>query len=286
MRLNLFGGKLSIHLITFPVLVFMVATMGAPFALSFVVAMLLHEAAHLLTAAAFRVKIYGLECTPFGCTAKTAGFAFANHGAEAIMAAAGPAMNVLLACIMLLVQEKMLFADYTHQFIEANIGIAAVNLLPVFPMDGGRILGSVLAAYYPAGICNRITGALGVGVGICIFGFGIWQMIIARLNISVLLVGIFMVYSGISQYRSKDANNMEFWMKREQQFLKKGIADAHVIAAHKDVRAGAVLPAMHHRKYNMICVVDDDLALQNMMGEGSLQEAMLKKGAYKKLSDL
>ena len=60
-----------------------------------------------------------------------------------IIAASGPLVNILLAIVILLFNVNILGID-TETLVYANIIIAIFNLLPIYPLDGGRILKNVL----------------------------------------------------------------------------------------------------------------------------------------------
>ena len=87
---------------------------------------------------------------------------------ECLIAAAGPLLNVILLifCIALWwIEPKTYF--FTENFAYACLSIAAVNLLPVYPLDGGRIVLALLsrkhnrvAAYKKLRICGYAAGVL------------------------------------------------------------------------------------------------------------------------------
>jgi Zn-dependent protease len=104
---------------------------------------LLHELGHALVARRLGVHVSGIELSFFGGAAKMTQMP-RTPGHEIAIAAAGPAVSVALSML-----GFGLFA-LTHVPVLALVGwvnlvIAAFNMMPALPMDGGRILRAVLA---------------------------------------------------------------------------------------------------------------------------------------------
>lgn len=103
---------------------------------------LLHELGHAVVARRLGVRISGIELGFFGGAAKMVELPrSANH--EIAIAAAGPAVSVGLAAAGFLLGSA-LSAPLVTQIGWINVMIAAFNMLPALPMDGGRILRALL----------------------------------------------------------------------------------------------------------------------------------------------
>ncbi len=114
-----------------------------------------HEAGHLLCIrlAGGRVRsvhfgVYGMRIVPAPTTCL-------SHGKEALIAAAGPAVNLLLALSGILLRRTLL--------ARVNFALAAFNLMPVRAADGGSFLYHLLIRRHPAPFAHtalRISGAV------------------------------------------------------------------------------------------------------------------------------
>lgn len=117
--------------------------MGVGLVMILFASVLLHELGHALVARMLNVRVSGIELSAFGGAAKMTEMPrTANH--EIAIAAAGPAVSLALGGLGLglgSVLGSPLFAWIGY----ANFVLAAFNLIPALPMDGGRILRAILS---------------------------------------------------------------------------------------------------------------------------------------------
>lgn len=175
---NLGGIPVLLHwtfVALFPVFAWMIAdqlqaswTFGAFLYVVLVGLIVAHEMAHVLTAARYGYRTRDILLTPLGGIASMERIP-EDPGQEAAIAFAGPALNIGLALavwayivfeprIVFLVDPYALwtwqdaaengtaFTQFVVWFFKVNAMIVVFNLLPVFPMDGGRLLRAALAA--------------------------------------------------------------------------------------------------------------------------------------------
>jgi Zn-dependent protease len=122
--------------------------MGVAAAVGFLVSILVHETAHALVARRFQMPIRGITLFVFGGVAEMEGEPTSAKG-EFLMAAAGPATSVLLGFLFLvgagLAADSSRPAAVVLEYLGGlNWVVAVFNLLPAFPLDGGRMLRAVL----------------------------------------------------------------------------------------------------------------------------------------------
>lgn len=105
---------------------------------------LIHELAHILTAEGFGYHTISVELFPFGGVARMDYSLFNDPVAEAITAIAGPVQSLILALLTKAFSPFLHLPEITQEVFNINLGLALFNILPLYPLDGGRILRSIL----------------------------------------------------------------------------------------------------------------------------------------------
>ncbi len=132
---------------------------------------LLHEFGHALTARVFGIRTHDITLLPIGGLARLERIP-ENPWQEFWIALAGPAVNVAIVAVLLPVavalggvqdlwRGDLTAVSFPAQLISINVTLVAFNLLPAFPMDGGRVLRAVLAMFLPYAKATNIAAACG-----------------------------------------------------------------------------------------------------------------------------
>lgn len=143
---------------------------------------LLHELGHALTAKRFGIGIKDITLYPIGGIAMLAGRPNARQ--EFWITVAGPAVNLVIAGVLFPIllalrlplpsfQTDMQQQGLLTALLEANLLLFGFNMIPAFPMDGGRILRSLLAMRMDPAKATRIAGGIGQALAVGIFLLGL-----------------------------------------------------------------------------------------------------------------
>ena len=201
---RIFGIPLRLH-ITFVILVGIIGIAGyfsggpekALWSVVFIAALfacvVLHELGHSLVARAYGVRVESITLLPIGGVAAMEDIP-RKPAEEALMAIAGPAVSLMLAGALYAVTEVLGYrgpiayggGPLLVMLLQTNLIIAMFNLLPAFPMDGGRVLRAVLAHYMDHVRATSIAVSLGQGLAVVmglgalfIPGMSLWFVVIA-----------------------------------------------------------------------------------------------------------
>ncbi len=161
----------------------------------------LHEFGHALAAASYGIRTRDITLYPVGGVASLEGMP-EKPGQEIVVALAGPAVNVVIAVGLLLglsagglalPWERMSdpIEAFVNQLLVANVFLVLFNLLPAFPMDGGRVLRALLATQVTRLRATEVAVTVGTVVAVLFFVGGIMipQFSLMAIAVVVWLMG-------------------------------------------------------------------------------------------------
>ncbi len=213
-----FGIKVSVHwtfslLIAWIVLIsvgrgleFQQILMHIVFVLALFVCVVLHELGHSLAAIRLGGQVDSITLLPIGGMAHLSKMPEKPKD-EFLVSAAGPMVNVVIAAILWIYIaifqtvdfEKMEFEAITvHNFpvmlLAANLFIVAFNLIPAFPMDGGRLFRSLLSIRMSRLKATRIAKDIGQIFAIIFIIAGLF------FNPFLVIIGFFILLGAKGEY--------------------------------------------------------------------------------------
>lgn len=156
----------------------------------FLIFITLHELAHAIVGMIQGFQLERIEIMPYGLSIKFYYFNDANYKKKIITYLAGPVLNFILALIFLCIKTNEKFIVYCF-FI--NLVLGMVNLLPILPLDGGKILKEILKIKYDYKKSYILINKIGSYV-LLILTTTYSLLILKMKNIGILLTLIYLWY--------------------------------------------------------------------------------------------
>lgn len=158
------------------------AIYGVVFVLAIFVCVVLHEFGHALTAKRFGINTPDITLLPIGGVARLERIP-ENPWQEFVIAIAGPMVNVVIVAILALIYllggfmfqlstTEPVGTNFLASLMIVNVALVVFNMIPAFPMDGGRVLRAVLAMNMDYVNATRVAANIGqlIAIGLGIVG--------------------------------------------------------------------------------------------------------------------
>lgn len=215
-----------------------------------------HELGHVITAIRFGWTIREVKLLPFGGVVEVEEAGTLPVREEVWVAIAGPVQNAILAGIGLaLGQVGWVDPAWSDTFVRANLVIGLFNLLPILPLDGGRILQALISLYVPyhrtlmwsAKISLLFSGLTVITSFYPLFIGGL-------LHLNLLAVGVFLCASNWTYYRNVPFVFLRFLVHRSEESERRidsGIL-SRPIAITDNGTLSSIIKLLMKEQYHMI----------------------------------
>ena len=222
-----------------------------------------HELCHLFTALMLKERCHAVAIMPYGCRLYMTGAASALK--EFLIALSGPLFNVIS---VFLIKEGPLY--------DINMAMAIINLFPVMPLDGGRMVYALLSLAKGPFFALSFMRRFSFFGGAALTSLGVYQALFTGFNLSVFTSGTFLLFSAICE-NGKEKLYMGIFKECEK--LSSGIKKGRIIVAGEGLPLRKVLPLISPGDYAIIKVVGSDGQIKREMTEEEIKDSILSLGA-------
>jgi len=281
---KIFGVSIKIHP-TFLVVLVLYGVLGLVAQALIVFGLVfLHEMAHLLTAKAYGFRVKGLELFPFGGAATCDDLFEGRKLEESIMALAGPALNVvLLFAAQALRWQGLWTGQLADDFVRFNFWLAAFNLIPVLPLDGGRVARALFVESFGFVKTTKFLAWAGrwLGVLIALYGVILWgQGQFSEGALTYIILGGFFWLTGGKEIASAHITFLKQLTRKKEDLLKKGLMRSRWVTVHKDTPLVRIVEEFTPDQYAMISLANEKMGMGKILTETDVVEGMFREGIH------
>ncbi len=280
-----FGKYLCINIWVFPIF-FSAVIKGYSviYIVSYTTA-LLHELSHVLSAKLLKIKISKVEIYPFGVCAKLSDSYIASSEKEFIIAFSGPLSNLVLFWVCSIL-SKFFQSEILEYCINLNLAMCILNLVPALPLDGGRILKSILTSKY--GILrsynfmvklSRLLICVVLIVAVIIF-------FASDFNFSLVLISVFLLQNICAEQKAISLITLKEIIKRKDNKTINGEKASKTMCVNKNTPARTILKHLTYDYVYVVHVVDDFGEIIKTVTEIQVLSKLTEKGIRIKYIDV
>jgi len=244
---------------------------------------LIHELGHVAAAKGFGWRVKEVQLLPFGGVAVVEELGTVPAREELIVALAGPLQHVWMVALAWAMQAAGApGGDWWGYFLQVNVMIGLFNLLPVLPLDGGKVMLCLLSyamSYHRSIVCSVwISLALSAGIVLAAIGQELHGGAGAHLQLNLAVIGVFLLVSNWFALKQRQFHFMRFLMSRSlrtKALIGRGTL-AQPIVVTKGRRIADVVKLLMRDKYHLIYVLSERGRIQAVVPEQQLVSGFLE----------
>jgi Zn-dependent protease/CBS domain-containing protein len=235
-----------------------------------------HEFGHIFTARAFGVATPDVTLLPIGGVARLERIP-EKPSEEFLVAIAGPLVNVAIAIVLIAVTPTHLSAEHfaamespkvsmIDRLAEVNLFLAVFNLIPAFPMDGGRVLRALLAIRLGHVRATEIAATIGQWTAFALGFIGLFY------NPMLIFIAIFVYLAAASEAQVVSLRAMSRDVPVTAAMMTQFAAltpDEHIDAA---------VATLLQTSQNVFPVIDGSQRLIGVVGRAEIIRALRELG--------
>lgn len=263
-----------------------VAGYGHQMAIAFL-AVTLHELTHAVVADLYGLDIERIEIWPFGGMARIHGLDSQDPYVETMVAVSGPLLNFFWAAFAWAFNRILPFnPQYVTLFIETNLAIGALNLLPVAPLDGGRLARAYLQRTVGYQESERRVREGGLWLARLLFAASLAMLAFGRLELGVGIFAAFLYWGAFKSPHQAPYLIIRDLGQRLLGFQKRPVWTVEDFAVRGDLAISEVIRVMRPLKYHRVVVLDEKMHRLGILYEEALLQALGEHGPQLPIREL
>jgi stage IV sporulation protein FB len=277
-NLRLFGGKIQIN-IFFLITIFVFGLLGyLKVFLLFFICIAFHEVGHILAASAYGLKIEAVCIFPFGCSEVFSSFCGITYSQEIVIAIFGPMFNLFFSAVIFFANKYLGTLNVLEPAIEINLLLAAINLFPALPLDGGRIMRAFLCKITRRTTATKVVSFLGIVFGLTLLFVGIYFSLKKEFILGLYIMGVFILIGAISIYRNDGFALVKNLGKTRQNIDKQKPLNVKRVAIYKNSLLKNAVKEFESSKYNIVSVLDENMKIIIELNENDVLNIIMEHG--------
>ncbi|EAX48103.1 peptidase M50 [Thermosinus carboxydivorans Nor1] len=245
-----------------------------------------HETAHALVAHQLGYRVREIELLPFGGVARIDRLGEAA-ASELWIAAAGPLSSLIMAG--LLAMGRTAWPAWSEELtfcLHVNLTLAAFNLLPALPLDGGRIFRALLSRGRDYGQATAVVVRLGNLISLGLLAAVAFDYLVHQsINLTFLIAAVFLYAAAKAEASVVSFRIMRVLAGKKAELTARRVMPTVHFTAVAGAAARDVVRQFGPEQYHIVLIVDDNFRLRGALTETEVWEALPEHGLYAKIGD-
>ena len=239
---------------------------------------LIHELFHLIFAILLGAQVKSIIILPFGMTLRLANDIIRYPKKEVMIAASGPLANIIMIILGQCFYQKYQNNLNFLMFMIINWSVLFINLIPVPPLDGGRILRAIMIKSKGLMGASRILLKVSKFFVVIVFILGVLVLLKTRGNPSLCIIAAFLIFSLVEEKKTSDLLIMNELIYEKEKFKNRAIIPTSFLTINHNAPAKKIIKKLNLSTFYIIYIVDDSLKIIKTATESDFVRAVRDKG--------
>lgn len=255
------------------ILFFILLSLNKSIILAFI-SIFLHEISHIVVAKRNGCKFNNFKIHIYGTNAEFINIDELSKKEKIQIYLAGPCMNLAIAFIFFLV-GLIINNSIIDKIININLSLLFFNILPAYPLDGSRILETILSEKILYKKVNDIISKISYIIAIFLITITLIAFIYSKsLNVSLIVAAIIICLITKGEKKSAMYILMRNIFVKRNKLLRNKYIENKSISVYYKLGLINVMAIIDKNRFNSFYILDDDLKLLFIMHEDELIEAL------------
>ena len=255
------------------ILFFILFSLNKSIILAFI-SIFFHETAHIFVAKRNGCKFNNFKIHIYGTNAEFIDIDELSKKEKIQIYLAGPFVNLAIACIFFLV-GLIINNSIIDKIININLSLLFFNILPAYPLDGSRILETILSEKILYKKVNDIISKISYIIAMFLITITLIVFIYSKsLNVSLIVAAIIICLITKGEKKSAMYILMRNIFVKRNKLLRNKYIENKSISVYYKLGLINVMAIIDKNRFNSFYILDDDLKLLFIMHEDELIEAL------------
>lgn len=232
----------------------------------------IHEMGHAWMAHYFGWKVIKIELMPFGGAAEVEARGIRPLKEELLIVLFGPLQHVWLIALSFILVESSIWSMSDHQlFLGHNLAILLFNLLPIFPLDGGRLVQLLLfriTSFKRASVLSLYISCTGLLLILLLISF-------FPLHLNLLIIFLFLCVAQFLEFKQLNYRFVRFLMAKKEDESSEELVS---ISVEKHQQLNEVVALFKRHAVHRIFVRDEDRTIE--LDQKNVLSTYFSRGIY------